>query len=601
MLGFWGALLATLGLSMPTTGGAGPLTTGHGGFDCMSGALSFISTNPAMDAFDRTDNSIARQRQREWADQDRRDARAVDRAIRGGLSEVSTGSGFAPAPGSNRPTSGAANPPMQANDRDAFGAALASIEDPTGTAINPSGHIGRYQFSTGALHGAGVYQPAPGENMRANEWRGTIVLPGGRRLTRDQFLADRQAQEEAFTRHVANLDREIAARGLDRYVGTRVMDQPVTRSGLYAMMHMGGPEGTTRFLRSGGIADPADANGMRISTYSQEVLKRMGLAGVAPPAAAGQAAPGNPYAPVISRLTTVPGGGRVGLDLVARGDADTERRQAMADRRFEADRNFDQRRVEADRARNDRYQMMAMQAFARGDADVGRYWAEQGGFRIPDQLANDAQAMRRFGVATTMGRSIYGEDRPGAARFVREFMTNGGNAAAALDAAGDPSGGGRGVIQWREADRAIRLRMLIAAGFSEQDANAIAAGAVPSANAMVSAYSRVARMAADDFSLRDDTQRQARIQQTMDAMFGPGWQERMRGAPGASRQMPLPPAPPDQPPPAPSAAPPAAAPRPVIQMRRPPNVPAGSQFNERLRLWRDPTERLYNEDGSLAQ
>jgi hypothetical protein len=584
----------------------------------MSGGLSFITTNPGSEGFERTDNAIARQRQREWQDQDRREARDVDRAIRGGLSEISAGGFAATTPRS----SGGSNPPVQANDRDAFRTSLASIEDPTGAAINPSGHIGRYQFSTGALHGAGAYEPAPGENLRANQWKGAIVLPGGRRMTRDQFLADPQAQEDAFTAHVGNLDREIAARGLDRYVGTRVMDQPITRSALYAMMHMGGPEGTARFLRSGGVYDPADANGMRISTYSQEVLKRMGLGGV-----------GGRYDPVISRLANVPGGGRAALDLVGRNAAEAEREQARGDRRFESDRSFQQRQTETEQARNDRFQMMAMQAFARGDADVGRYWAEQGKFKIPEQLANNPEAMARFGKAATMARSVYGEDRAGASRFVREFMTNGGDAAAALEKAGDPTNVGAGTLTWRddgngrsvggmvdrrtgvfrpitdidgnpvyrapsqgqqarEADRAVRLRMLRTAGFSEQDANAIAAGAVPTPNAMVTAYGRIAKIAAEDFSLKDDAARQSAIERAMGTMFGPEWRDRMRGAPPAQATpspLPAPAATPGQ------AAPPAV--RPVIQKQRPPNVPAGSQWNEQRQLWRDPSGRIYDQNG----
>ena len=593
----------------------------------MSGGLSFISTNPGIDGFDRGQESISRQREREFRDRQREQERAVDAAIRGGLSDISTAAPTAMQSAVPRPTGGNPNPPMQIGDRDSFRRSLASIEDPTGRAINPSGHIGRYQFSTGALHSAGVYQPAPGENLRSNQWRGTIVLPGGRRMTRDQFLQDPNAQEEAFTAHTSNLDREIAARGLDRYIGTRVMDQPITRAALYSMMHLGGPEGTAKFLRSGGVYDPADANGMRISTYSQELLKRMGADGAGGSGAGGAPSVASPvggrYDPIVSRLAAVPGGGRPALDLIGRGVTDARYDQNRQDQIFDRDRNFQQRQTETAQARNDRFQMMAMQAFARGDADVGHYWAKQGGFQIPDELAKNPQQLKMAGTATTMARGIYGDDRAGAARFVREFMTRGGDVAAALDAAGDPAGGGRGSIQWRddgtgravgvlvdprtgvsrpitdidgnpvirapgqgqqarEADRVVRLRMLRAAGFSDQEANAIAAGATASPNAMAASYGRVARLVADDFTIKTEADRQARIAQTMEAMFGPGWQQKMQGQP------------------APAAAP--AAPvegggRPVIQKQRPVGVPAGSQWNEQRKLWRDSTGRIYDQNG----
>lgn len=548
----------------------------------MSGNLGFITTNPVGVGFDRMQRTLDDQERRDDERQRRQEERQVDQAIRSGLGEISVQQAQVPVQQQRPPTqqaAAAAQPPMRLDDRSAFRAALGSIEDPSGQAINPYGFTGRYQFGAPALHAAGMYQPAAGERLNANEWRGTIVLPDGRRMTREQFQRDQQAQEVAFDQHQKNLDREIAARGLDRYIGTRVMDQPIDRASLYALMHHGGPEGTARFLRSGGVYDPADANGMRMSTYAKEVQRRM-AAGAGMPAPQGQPmaqTSGGPmsYGPIIQRLAQTPGGGRTGLQLVGADMAGARTDQVRADRLSRDDLN-----------RRDEMEQRALQALARGQIDVGRYLLQQSGSTLPPEVTANMETTQRFAQGATMARSVYGNDRAGAARFVREYLkTN--DPAAALSAAGDPAGQSAGRVQWmddgtgravgilvdpttgqsrpitdhegnpvirapgqgqqgRVADRELRLRMLRTAGYSEQDANAIAGGATPSANSMVSAYGRVMRMVADDFSIPDN-KKQARVDEIMYGMFGEGWQDRLRGrAPGtpAAETLPVPPLPP---------------------------------------------------------
>ncbi|WP_225769217.1 hypothetical protein [Inquilinus sp. Marseille-Q2685] len=149
-------------------------------------------------------------------------------------------------------------------------AAAESSRDPL--QMNKGGYAGLFQLGESAAAIAGIYDP--GEPLTAedtrNRWRGTFHIPGypGVRSIGD-FLDTPAAQVAAFRLHLAHLDREIAQRGLDRRIGGYVAGVPITWDGLRAMMHLGGPDGTERFLATAGVYDPADDNGVRISDYGR--------------------------------------------------------------------------------------------------------------------------------------------------------------------------------------------------------------------------------------------------------------------------------------------------------------------------------------------
>ena len=615
----------------------------------MSGSLSFISANPAGDAFNRQ----AEAQDRQWArDEERRRAaeeRSVDAAVRQGLSSVTAGRPAAvqpqpqqqPAP---QPPAGP-TPLVSPNDRQSFWNSVGRTEDPSGRAINAGGYTGRYQFGTAALTSAGMYQPAPGENVSKNEWRGSVVLPDGRRLTQQEFANDQGAQEIAKGGHEKNLDREIAARGLDRYVGTTVMGQPVTRQMLYSLMHFGGPQGAENYLKSGGIADPADANGTRMSQYYGRV---MGNGGGSAPAGMPSLSPGTSarmptssvdYNPMLTSLARTPGGGRVALGVLDKIAAQDERNTTRGDRLDQRDtttRQWDTNRRDRldqrDITRKDQFQKLAMEAYGKGDMEVGDYYAGAGGIQIPPELRANAGQMKKLGEAATLSTRIYGTDKAGGARFIQGFLQT-GDVGTAIESAGAPVVQGRRMqVQWvdngdgratgvmidptnpsapavplldangqqvvrapgvgqqgRTADRDLKFRYARQAGLSEQEAAAVAAGVVPSASSMVGAYSALQRSVGRDYSI-DDKDKPARVQDGMEAIFGPGWQSRMQGRPsGGGGGIPAPTA-------APTVAPPQAAPAPA--MARPPSVPAGSQYSPSRRMWRDPTGRMYDETGT---
>ena len=170
---------------------------------------------------------------------------------------------------------------------------IRKVEDPSGTAINPGGYTGKYQMGTAALHSAGSYEPAPGEDLRKNQWRGSVVLPDGRKLSQKEFAADQEAQDVVWGKHEANLNREIAGRGLDKSVGKTIGGMEITPQSLVASMHFAGPTGTQKFIDSNGSYNPSDANRVNLTGYNSRVFGGT-RAGLAPPSDRPSAEPAIP-------------------------------------------------------------------------------------------------------------------------------------------------------------------------------------------------------------------------------------------------------------------------------------------------------------------
>jgi hypothetical protein len=178
----------------------------------------------------------------------------------------------APGPGMTFPPPG---PEILApHSSDAVFATLLARAESSGDPkqLNKWGYAGLFQLGESAASIAGLYDP--GEPMAAddtrNRWRGTFHIPGYPEVRSiGDFLDTPAAQLEAFRLHLDHLDGEIARRGLDRQIGQYVAGVPITWDGLRAMMHLGGPDGTERFIATAGAYDPADTNGMHISDYGR--------------------------------------------------------------------------------------------------------------------------------------------------------------------------------------------------------------------------------------------------------------------------------------------------------------------------------------------
>lgn len=145
--------------------------------------------------------------------------------------------------------------------------------------VNQLGYAGLYQFGAPLLTDLGLYKPGVNENLAnwssspanaAGKWSGTFDIPGFPQVkTLRDFLANPGAQKAAFDAHTANMDAQIKANGLDRYIGQTVAGVPITREGLHAMIHLGGVDGTRVALQTNGTVNPRDANGTSLLDYAR--------------------------------------------------------------------------------------------------------------------------------------------------------------------------------------------------------------------------------------------------------------------------------------------------------------------------------------------
>lgn len=143
--------------------------------------------------------------------------------------------------------------------------------------VNKLGYAGLYQFGAPRLATVGMYEPGTAENVSdptstggwsGAKWTGTFKISGFPEVkTLNEFLNSPGAQKAAFTAHVAMMDREIAQRGLEQYIGTRVGGVPITREGIYSMIHLGGAAGAQEALQGGGNA--RDSNGTSVLDYAR--------------------------------------------------------------------------------------------------------------------------------------------------------------------------------------------------------------------------------------------------------------------------------------------------------------------------------------------
>jgi hypothetical protein len=170
--------------------------------------------------------------------------------------------------------------------------------------INKQGYTGQFQFGKQRLSELGYYTPAPGEDMKDNtKWAGKVSVPGFNVTDQASFAANPAAQQAVFNTHLGDIDKAI-----DQMPNAGKFD----RNGLRAVAHLGGISGMERFASSGGVYDPADANGTRLSSYYQRfsgggtqtaaaptggVAARTGGTDTAGPGAGPVAPPGSTAAP----------------------------------------------------------------------------------------------------------------------------------------------------------------------------------------------------------------------------------------------------------------------------------------------------------------
>ena len=143
--------------------------------------------------------------------------------------------------------------------------------------VNQFGYSGFYQFGAPRLATLGLYQPGGDENLKnwsttkksePGKWTGSFNIPGHPEVkTLQDFLSSPAAQREAFDIHVKEIDSQISAQGMDKYIGKTVGGVKITRDGIVAMAHLGGFEGAKKALEGGPNA--ADANGSTVLSYAK--------------------------------------------------------------------------------------------------------------------------------------------------------------------------------------------------------------------------------------------------------------------------------------------------------------------------------------------
>ena len=114
---------------------------------------------------------------------------------------------------------------------------------------NPYGYIGKYQFGQDALNATGF---------------GSINFYD---FIDDPAIFDENQQEKAMDR-LLKLNEQVLTPYIEEYVGHKLLDSiTITRMGLLAAAHLGGPGNVKRFLQSEGLFNPKDRMGTRLSDY----------------------------------------------------------------------------------------------------------------------------------------------------------------------------------------------------------------------------------------------------------------------------------------------------------------------------------------------
>lgn len=563
-------------------------------------SVNFITGDPEADAYDKSQTQATKMGA---IDQQL----GVDTAVRQGVNNMLDQSSQ-PAPSYQMP---AAAPPPQtpqptpAQPVSSVGTQVASLESggAPSNVVNAGGYSGKYQLGKAALVDAGIYQPAPHEDLAAQQpgqWWGTFNVPGQGSMTYQQWLNNPGAQDASWQAHQTNLEGEIQKRGLDKYIGQTVGGVPVTQSGLIAMMQIGGPQGTQQFLQTGGAYNPADKNGTTIADYGKRVaggapVQAPPSPGPAPDASSVQPAMGGSafmpgmntsrYDPILRSLAATPGGGQAALTLLQNQG------------------KFDQQNYR----RTDVYQRLAMQAMAHGDPVTAKYYANIGGLQIPEQVFSSQNNMALMGRGSLVAQRVYGSDPQQAQRFLQTFMSNGGDVTGAFTAAGAPRSNPGYKLEWVQqidgsykamnygthtgtlqplngpdgqqvtqapkpnaANQGLdyKVNMLVGTGMPYNDAVQAVTGVGVKPATVANAYRGFYSSYANSMQgmNADEPTRQAAVEQQMQQVFGPGWRAQTQGQQAAPSPGVAVPATPQALPPAQTegGAPPAAA-RPAYQ------------------------------------
>ncbi len=122
-------------------------------------------------------------------------------------------------------------------------------------AKNQLGYLGKYQFGKTALQDIGFID-------NSGNWTGKNGV-----YNEKDFLNNHKAQEGAMKEFTQLQWKRLKALGADKYIGQVLGGVKITKSGLIAAAHLGGPGNVIKFLKSGGNNIFADGNGIPVTQY----------------------------------------------------------------------------------------------------------------------------------------------------------------------------------------------------------------------------------------------------------------------------------------------------------------------------------------------
>jgi hypothetical protein len=132
---------------------------------------------------------------------------------------------------------------------------------------NDLGFLGKYQFGAAALETLGYLKTGASKKVKSGESQRPVVDDPTNWLngyTKEKFLSDQRAQDEAFTR-MTNMNLRIL-----KDAGVITGESTAQEiAGYLAGAHLGGAGGVIKYHRSGGGYNPSDVNGTSIDRYIQ--------------------------------------------------------------------------------------------------------------------------------------------------------------------------------------------------------------------------------------------------------------------------------------------------------------------------------------------
>lgn len=130
-------------------------------------------------------------------------------------------------------------------------------------AINKYGYIGKYQMGEMALIDCGYYKKTKNYN---NDWSGEF-LGKDKVYSKEDFLNNSQAQENAIRIFLKRLWKYLKAFGGHRYLGQKINGNEITASGLLAGSHLKGTGAVMKYLSTKGACVSKDAFNTSIESY----------------------------------------------------------------------------------------------------------------------------------------------------------------------------------------------------------------------------------------------------------------------------------------------------------------------------------------------